>query len=230
MSESVQSMEGADLLSPIRRWPSRRSQAWVSRFLRSAQADENIRAVIAVGSSVRRGVASVDLDLVVLAKDVSKLKIRPPIDVDLRTYPSDQVDALISGGSDLIGWAVMYGKVLLQKQEFWDRIMREWTGRVPLPSEEVSTKRSSEALRRFNNMLEIGDSEAAYEQALSYLTHLARAQLIKNGIYPASRPELAEQLRAIDCAVLADRLEKLVNHAIQNEAELVALVNSVRSH
>ena len=75
-------------LTPIQRWPTTGAKAWVSNFLRSAVLDDNVVAIIAVGSAVRRNVPSVDLDIVVLAKDVSKLESRPPIEIDLRAYQS----------------------------------------------------------------------------------------------------------------------------------------------
>ena len=61
------------------------------------------------------------------------------------------------------------------------------------------------------NVLEIGDVDAALEQAISYLTHLAWADLLERGIFPASRRELPGQLRAIDSQRLADCLEGLLD-------------------
>jgi hypothetical protein len=60
------------------------------------------------------------------------------------------------------------------------------------------------------DLLQIGDADAAREQALSYLTHLARAELLEKGVYPASRPELPEQLRKIGDHHLARRLDCLL--------------------
>jgi hypothetical protein len=229
VSEILQPAEAPTLL-PIQRWPTQRSKAWVSRFLESAVLDDNIVVVIAVGSTVRRDVTSADLDLVVLVKDISTLKAKPPIEVDLRAYPIDQVDTLIAGGTDLLGWSVIYGRVLLQKQRAWDRILKQWQGRVPLPSAETAAQRAAEALRRFTNMTAVGDLDAAYEQALSYLTHLVRAELIRRKVYPASRPELPEQLRAINTNSLADSLDKLIRRAVHDQDDLAALVKSTQSH
>ena len=53
----------SDQLSQIKRWPTPRSKAWVSRFVDSASHDDNIMAIVAVGSAVRPAVSSVDLDL-----------------------------------------------------------------------------------------------------------------------------------------------------------------------
>jgi len=49
-----------------------------------------------------------------------------------------------------------------------------------------------------------------HEQAVCYLTHLARGELLDRGIYPISRPELAEQLRGIGNRQLAAWLDRLL--------------------
>jgi hypothetical protein len=221
---------GEPTILPIQRWPTRRAKLWVSRFLDSCVLDDNVAAVIAVGSAVRMNVPSVDLDLVVLVKDVSRLKVKAPIEVDLRAYPLIQVDALIASGTDLLGWAVNYGKVVSQKENAWDRILEKWQGKVPMPLPEIAHKRANDAFRRFTNMMEVGDFDAAYEQALSYVTHLARAELINNNRYPASRPELPSQLRMISCSRLASVLEKLICRAIHDRSELAALMESIKPH
>ena len=58
------------------------------------------------------------------------------------------------------------------------------------------------------NLLSIGDTEAALEQEISYFTHLARAVLIEHAVYPASRPELPNQLREIGETELADEFSR----------------------
>jgi hypothetical protein len=46
-------------------------------------------------------------------------------------------------------------------------------------------------------MWESGDEDAANDMILAALTQLVRMELIDLGLFPASRPELAEQLRQI---------------------------------
>ncbi len=49
------------------------------------------------------------------------------------------------------------------------------------------------------------------EQSVSYLTHLARAELLARGIYPVSRPELAAQSRVIEVFMkIAEQLDRLL--------------------
>jgi hypothetical protein len=68
--------------------------------------------------------------------------------------------------------------------------------------------------------LEFGDADAAHEQAASYLTHLARAELLDRGIYPASRPEMASQLRAISSNQIAEQLDSLLQTGPTEKARL----------
>ena len=56
----------------------------------------------------------------------------------------------------------------------------------------------------------MGDEDAAQEQRLVALTQDARARLIRHRVYPASRPELPEQLLAIKEAELAETLEAIL--------------------
>lgn len=214
----------------IRRWPTPRSKSWTLQFLDSAKSDQNIVAVIAVGSAVRPKVASVDLDLLAICQEPAKLKAKPPIEIDLRAFAADQVDSLIKGGNDMLAWAVKYGQVLFQRKHFWDLVLQAWRDKVPLPSADLATQRAEDALRRLRNMVEVGDFDAAHEQAVSYMTHIARAELLKKGQYPASRPELPEQLKAIGCAEMAVLLGRLIKSTTVNEQDVAKLLRELSSN
>jgi hypothetical protein len=54
----------------------------------------------------------------------------------------------------------------------------------------------------------MGDEDAAQEQRLVALTQEARAKLIRQGVYPASRPELPDQLRSLKENALAEKLDR----------------------
>ncbi len=49
------------------------------------------------------------------------------------------------------------------------------------------------------------------ELEVPYLTHLARAALAAESVFPASRPELPGQLRRIGQHEMADRLDSLLS-------------------
>lgn len=206
---AVPSKEGHS--DPIRRWPTPRSKNWTLNLLKEAHSNENVMAVIAVGSAVRPSVTSVDLDLIVICRKVSELTLKPPLEIDLRTYQAGQVDMQVAKGNDMLGWAIKFGRVLFQREGYWDSIVELWRDRLPLPEKNIADERAAEALRRLKKVLEMDDLYAAHEQALSYATHLARAELLKRKTYPASRPELPGQLRDIGSHQIADWLEQLIS-------------------
>jgi hypothetical protein len=195
-------------------------------FLSSAKKDENIMAVVAVGSAVRPSVRSFDLDLVVICRESTKIKAKPPVEIDLRAYLASQVNELIRGGNDLLGWTVKFGRVLFQRERFWDLILKTWLERLPLPSADVASQRADESYRRLSNVFELGDTDAAHEQALSYLTHLGRAKLLKRRVYPASRPEIPRQLRAVGCVRIAEWLERLIDRTTVDSEYIAKLLKS----
>ena len=193
------------------RWPTAASMQWTESFLDSARDGLSISAVIAIGSAVRPNGGAADLDLVVICREPLNLNRSHPMEVDLRVYRTDDVDRLIAEGHDVLGWAIKFGQVLFQRSGFWDMTLSRWKDELPWPSPDTPRVRAKKARRRFLNVLEIGDLDAALEQAISYVTHLAWAELLEAGIFPASRRELPSQLRAIDSQRLADSLQGLLD-------------------
>lgn len=211
-------------LKTIRRWPTERAKVWVQTYVHDAASDPLVLAVLAVGSAVREGVPSNDVDLlVILAGPAAARREHPPLEVDLRTYPADIVESEIRRGHDYLGWAAKFGAVLHEKDGFWSKLLSRVNGRIPLPSREVALERARIAYRQAKALLEAGDDEGALEQVTSLLTHLARAELIQASIYPASRPELPGQLAA------AGRfgLSRLLSVALNRQATPDELLNEI---
>lgn len=199
-------------LSCIRRWPTAQAKAWVENYVKRSIKNPSILAVVAVGSAVREGVQSNDVDLLTIVKATSpNLQERPPLEVDLRTYVADNLEWQVRQGHDYLGWAVKFGVVLHEKNRFWSELVSSLRGQVPLPSARIARERAVRACEHARVLLEAGDNDAALEQVLSLLTHLARAELINSGVYPASRPELPKQLAVLDCSLLARLLSTALN-------------------
>lgn len=197
----------------VLRWPTPRSREWAGAFLESAEHNPNILAIVAVGSAVRPGVRSADVDFVVICRDLSAVHEDPPIEVDLRAYSAASIEDRMKAGHDMLGWALRFGRILFQRDRFWDRLADAWRHRLVLPPSKLARARASNAHRHLATVLQFGDADAAHEQALSYLTHLARAELLDRGIFPASRPELAQQLR--DMGNIQIARWKLAPHRVQ---------------
>jgi hypothetical protein len=191
----------------------------------SARTSPNIVAIVAIGSAVRPKVDSADLDLIVIRDDTRAVDRAAPLEIDLRIYSMAEVMPQISSGHDLLGWAIKFGRVLFQRNHYWDQLVNAWQDRLPLPSPAVARKRAASAHRRLAKVLESGDVDASQEQALSYLTHLARAELLNKSIYPASRPELPSQLRAIGSFQIAEWLDSLLQNKLPELTEIDRLLN-----
>ena len=205
-------IRSGDSLSHVLRWPTERARKWTREFLNSAAANNSVMAVIAIGSAIRPDVVSADLDLIVISAEARPLHISPPMEIDLRVYSVSTIDAQIATGHDLLGWAIKFGKALFQRDHCWDEIIDAWKDRLPLPSAALARERAVAAHERLVKVLESGDTDAIREQAVSYLTHLSRAELLDRGVYPASRPELASQLRASNGSQIAEQLDRLLQN------------------
>lgn len=195
----------------IRRWPTTHSRAWLSSFLDRVREDGNVVAVVVVGSAIRSTVPSDDLDLVVICRDRRLLCEKAPIEVDLRSFDLDRIEDKVRRGQDLLTWALRYGQPIYDPSGVWEDLAHRWKGRLPLPDVSVAKSRAETARAQLEAMRAAGDDDAVIDLSVTYLTHLARAALAKTGVFPASRPELPNQLRDIGRADLAERLENALS-------------------
>ena len=205
----------------IYRWPTQRARKWLGDFLVRARRDPNILAVVAIGSAVRPGVPSDDLDIIVVCTCSRDLSERAPLGVDLCAFDVSDVDAKIEAGNDLLVWAVVFGRAIFDRQQTWRRIVERWANRVPLPNPEIARARAATTFRRMKEMREMGDNEAAVELEVAYLTHCARGVLAAAGVYAASRPELPDQLRAIGAQELATKIDRALEARMHSRRQLV---------
>ena len=213
-------MNRAALKRMVRRWPTPTSFHWLSSFLERAEHDPNVVAVIVIGSAARPNVASDDLDLMVLCRDVKLFKDKAPIEFDVRKADIDSMETNIRSRQDLAIWSVRFGQPLLDKGGIWNGIVRRWNDQLPLPDPALALDRAAAARRRMDKMRTVGDEEACRELETSYRTHLARAALAKAGVQPASRPELPLQLREIGETVLASDLERALSYRRRSSTEI----------
>ena len=190
----------------ILRWPTERSREWLTAFLRRAAGDPNLLAVVAIGSAIRAEVESDDLDLLAVCRDRRALDERAPIEVDLRKVDAGAVDAAIRGGDPLLVWAVRFGRTLFERERAWAEVSGRWRDCLPLPDPAVADRRAEAAREIMEAVREIGDEDAYREHRLTWLTHRARARLIRAGKEPRSRPELPDQLRTLGETALSASL------------------------
>ena len=193
-------------LRAVRSWPNTKARFWTMDAVDLAGQDAAILAIVASGSAVREVAQSDDLDLVLVYRKVQPSLPRAPIGVDLQQHEADEVPQKLAKGHDFLSWAVRFGQPLFEREEWWSRLRADWIDRLSLPSAAEARKRARRAQQLHEEMQSLGDHDAASENYVSMLTHLARATLSDAGVLPRSRPELADQLRQIGEVPLADRL------------------------
>lgn len=199
-------------LEAVRSWPSSKARQWTIDTVALASKDATIQAIIASGSAVRDVLHCDDLDLVLVYRKCRPGLPRPPIGVDLQQHEEAEVPQKLANGHDFLSWAVRFGRPLFEREQWWSRLRDEWNDRLLLPSVAEARRRASRAQQLYKEMQSLGDHDAAKENYVSMLTHLARAALSDAGVHPRSRPELADQLRGIGELTLAARLNDALAH------------------
>lgn len=189
------------------RWPSDAARDWAIHFIDELKTHSTTLAVVFFGSSVRPVSSVGDLDLLIVFEEIEPELTGIPIDVDVRSYAASKIPELISKGHDLLGWAIRYGVVAYERNSYWSELRRDWMPKLPFPSAVVAEQRAERAEGLLRKLQAIGDDDAAAEQHLSVLTHQARSLLLRRGVFPISRPELAGQLRQAGQSELAIQLD-----------------------
>lgn len=217
-------MTQAVKFSTIRRWIGD-SKNWVSGLLDSAPSNTSIVAVVVMGSVVReRGHRRSDFDLLVLYRG-TRPAIKAPLEVDIRFVAVDHLDEQISEGHEIVCWALQFGSALYDPELFWHRLQKSRAGRVPFPSAPEARARGEKSLARAVEMLQLGDESAADDLVLAALTQFARERLIKAGVFPASRPELPNQLRGLS---KDDPLAQILDDAMFGDSVPTSLVSRLK--
>lgn len=208
----------SSVMETITTWPTPEAKRWAFEFARAICPDPNTQALLLIGSIVRPVADVQDVDLLYIYGSRRPDFADHPLDVDVRVYAADEVSALIAAGHDLLGWSVRYGRLICERSNYWSQIVDRFKTDLPLPSPAVAEARASRAESIYEELRRIGDVEAAHEQLISLLTHRAWARLLRAAIYPVSRPELADQLRALGDVSLATQLEDALRRQTKNRA------------
>lgn len=203
------------LTQGILRCPTEHSRQWLHALLRRAEADTNLLALVAIGSSVRAGVPSDDLDVLAPCRDRRALAEKAPIEVDLRKVDLDGVDERVRAGDPILVSALRFGRPLFDRDRTWTDLASRWSDSLPLPDPAVADRCAASAEKIMETLREIGDEDAFREHRLTWLTHRARARLIRAGVHPRSRPELPAQLRDLGDTDLAESLREALAYRLR---------------
>jgi hypothetical protein len=186
-----------DLIGAELKWPSVQARAWVLSFANRACSDANTEALVLIGSIARPVSYVTDVDLLYVYREEPLRFLDHPLDVDIRAYEKSQFSQRLVDRHDVVTWALRFGRVICQRGRFWNELVDSFAGTLPLPRGDVAQERAKRAAAVYEQLLQIGDAEAALEQRISLLTHQAWSRLLQASVHPASRPELPQQLRSV---------------------------------
>jgi len=166
------------------------------------------------------------LDLLILFRG-KRPSLHPPLEVDIRLHPIETADIQLASGQEVLGWAMKFGISVYDPEDAWEVLRGKFGDVIPLPSASDAALRAKQSLLRAREMLSIGDESAAEDLILAGATQLARERLIKSSSFPASRPELPNQLRAISPH---DPLAEILDDAMYGEFTPSELLHRLDRH
>ena len=174
-------------------------------------------SVILIGSAAR-GVQTwrSDIDFLVVFPGPERLNLHPPVEVHLQQESRHHFLQRLSEGDDYPVWALLYGKTLHDPSGWWMRTAGKERAHPHVPDWTPQAARAEKSLKWARELLDIGDRDAFEEQCLYAASHLARAILLKRGVIPLSRPEMADQIRESN-PELARALDGLDQGNMQHE-------------
>ena len=167
--------------------------------------------VVLVGSGARgaRNWRS-DIDVLVLHEDGHRIRLKRPGDIHLQQDSRTRFLERLEEGDDYPGWALRFGKPIRDPDGWWAKQATAEFENPHWPDWRQKVEHAKKRMGMASELLALGDVDAASEELLFAASHVARAVLLKRGVFPLSRPEMASQLEPIDLS-LARLLRQLIN-------------------
>jgi hypothetical protein len=163
-------------------------------------------SVVLVGSVARgRSTEESDIDFLVIGDRHLEAAFNLP---RCHVQASSETDFIrnLALGEDFEAWSVRFGLPLYDSGP-WARVVRSAEASV-WPRWQAKIPHAARRLFMASALLKMGDADAATEETVYALCHVARALLLRAGIFPLSRPELAEQVEALGYSRLAQLHEE----------------------
>ena len=168
----------------------------------------DIVAVVLIGSVARNvPTEASDIDLLVLAESALERPRCHPL-VHLQILTKAEFIRRLRSGDDFTAWCIRLG-VPLRSEIQWQEI-RNCPEAEMWPRWERKVRHAARRLVLATDLQKTGDLSSASEEMLYAVAHTARALLLKNQVFPLSRPEMAAQLLEIGYPHLARVLENLL--------------------
>lgn len=169
------------------------------------------RAVVVLIGSYARGVPTwkSDIDILVLLHQPQRRKLKIPHGVHLHFEDIEKFRQRLDKGDDYVISSVRYGKLLYDRSNLWKTLLPRIES-ATWPESRDKIRHAERRIRLGNELLEMNDIDAATEEYLFAATQIARAILLRNKIFPLSRPELGNQLLDLGQGDLAADIQMLI--------------------
>jgi hypothetical protein len=186
---------------------------------------EKEASVILVGSYARnKQTWQSDMDFFVITPQrINRWKTPLNIHILFDTR-NEFIDKLIYG-NDFQQWALRLGIALMDDTGWWSTLKNS-EGIYVWPDWRLKIRHALKSQSIASQLLLDNDWDNAGEEYLIVASHIARALLLRNNIFPLSRPELPGQLKLIGQDVLSNIIERLID-GINNPEDLITLSNTI---
>lgn len=201
------------------------TSAVLNALTREGLSDKTTAVLI---GSCARGVANnrSDIDLLIVHKDERQVRIGQLGDIHLQQYSRITFLRKLAEGDDYPSCALRLGIPLHDPDGWWAKQAAMESENPHWPDWRPKVAYAKKRLKMASELLEIGDLEAASEEAMFAASHFARTILLKQGVFPLSRPELPAQLNEFEPAI-AHLLANLI-HSEMEAAELVQCLSLLK--
>ena len=166
--------------------------------------------VVVIGSAARDAMnGRSDIDILVLNDDKDcRIQLERPGQIHLQQESRSRFLKRLEAGDDYPGWTLRFGIPIRDPDGWWAERVADELEAPHWPDWRPKVDHAKKRMNMALELLEIGDVEASSEELMFAASHFARAILLKQGVFPLSRPELPAQLRNIepDIGRLLERL------------------------
>lgn len=164
-----------------------------------------------------------DLDVLVITDD-------PPDadhDIHMVAVSPERFRERVLAGDDFAQWAVRFG-IPVSGRAWWVAGRAELASVGPWPIADEKLRLAAKRLIIIDDLLAMGDADAAQYELRFAISLIARGILLRAGVFPLSRPELAAQLDSIGYQSLATTLRRLGDGHPMLPSELLDIVRHGR--
>jgi hypothetical protein len=176
------------------------------RFLRrllAGNGSESPAAVVLIGSFAE------ELCLAEQRRDRWSSAERPthiPARFQIATHPDEPRQGERWRRSRAMGAPV---RAPISGRQAWSRLRDQLLPDAPWPDWRRKLDQARGRAHEATVLLDMGDLDAAQEQTLFALSHLARAELLRRHVFPLARPEIPAQLEAQGDASFAELMREV---------------------